>query len=362
MSHETPISDGALDTESNPRREFLTKAAIAAAVTTAAGLGMSRSAQALNGDIINVGAAESGNVTTSLSGGSTFKVIDGGSAGTGGTNARLGSILGTQSANSRSAVMGEATGTSGCWAVYGHNTSSSGIGVYGLNEGSGGVGVYGEHIAASTESGTGVVGVSNSGTGVEGRGAAFDLHAGSSGRVLLNTAGAASPPSGGSLGTIARDTAGNMWVCVAVNSWRKIAGPTSAGAFHALVPGRVYDSRVASPSTGQLATGANRLISVADRRDLDSGAVVQANFVPAGATAVTANVTVTGTVLAGFIAVNPGGTLAVTASTSNWGSSGQTLANGVSLTLNASRQLSLIVGGLPGAATDIVVDVTGFYL
>lgn len=59
-------------------------------------------------------------------------------------------------------------------------------------------------------------------------------------------------------------------------------------------------------------------MSVEDARSLDTGAVTTADIVPAGAVAVTANVTVVNTVGAGFLAVNPGGDTEVKAATVNW--------------------------------------------
>ena len=64
----------------------------------------------------------------------------------------------------------------------------------------------------------------------------------------------------------------------------------------------------------------------------------------------------------GFLTVNPGGTVTINAATINWSASGQILNNGVTLTLNASRELTVIAGGSAGAATDFVIYVTGFYL
>jgi hypothetical protein len=50
----------------------------------------------------------------------------------------------------------------------------------------------------------------------------------------------------------------------------------------------------------------------------------------------------------------------VSASTINWGTSNQTQSNGVSLTLDNARQVTVIAGG-PGA-TDFLIDVFGYWL
>jgi hypothetical protein len=158
---------------------------------------------------------------------------------------------------------------------------------------------------------------------------------------------------------------GDLWFCVVAGTpgtWRKITGPGVAGGFHPLTPGRVYDSRQANPANGPISAGQNRTISVADRRDalLSTGAVVEANFVPAGATAVAANVTITQTAGSGYLVFNPGGNTTVGASTINWKADNQDIANGVILTLDAARQLTIVAGG--GGSTDFIVDITGYYL
>ncbi|MCB0999666.1 MAG: hypothetical protein R2713_18840 [Ilumatobacteraceae bacterium] len=339
-------STDAPDDGASSRRALFGKAAIAAAVTTAAGLAMSRQAGAANGDTMTVGTANSATATTSITGGSTFQVTNGTTAGAG---SRTASIYGTSNASSGVGVLGSASG-------------SSGRGVYGRSSGSSGVGVYGEHNSAST-SGNGVFGTSNRGVGVVGSGSTFDVQASGSGRVLLSANGVANPPAAAStVGTIAKDSAGNMWVCVASGNpgtWRKVAGPGTAGAFHALTPGRVYDSRATQPSQGALSGGQNRTISVKDRRKAD-GTVDLADFVPAGATAIAANVTVQTQSGSGFLSVNPGGNTSTDSSTINWSAAGQLLANGVTLTLNANRELTVACGG--GGSTEFIIDVSGYYL
>jgi hypothetical protein len=216
-------------------------------------------------------------------------------------------------------------------------------------------GVYGY----TAMSGAGVVGY---GTGT---GAVGVLARGAGANLELYPNGAAAPGRSDAhrLGQIVCDSAGDVWLCVAAGTpgtFRKIGGAATAGAFHALAPGRVYDSRAAAPSQGTIAGGQNRTISVADKRDPATGAVTTANFVPAGATAVAANVTVVSQTGAGFLTLNPGGTTAVESSTINWSAAGQILANGVILTLNANRELTVVAGG--GGSTDFLIDISGYYL
>ena len=168
------------------------------------------------------------------------------------------------------------------------------------------------------------------------------------------------------LGMIQADLTGNIWLCTQATAtgvaavWQQIGGPSVAGGFHAVTPGRVYDSRVAAPTQGAIKSGGTRLVSVANRRSLVDGSVVQADFVPAGAKAITCNVTVVNTTAQGFLAINPGGITAVNAAAANWSAAGQILNNGVSLTLNGNREVTVVAGG--GGTTDFILDVTGYYL
>ena len=160
---------------------------------------------------------------------------------------------------------------------------------------------------------------------------------------------------------------GALWFCVASSGsqrWRRVAGPTGAGGFNALTPFRAYDSRAANPAgnVGILTSGSSRTISIADTRD-NSGVVTQLNTVPSGAIAVTANVTVTGTTGGGgFLSINPGGNISQATSAINWFGAGQNIANGLTLTLNTSRQLTVVCGSGTGSDTHFIVDISGYYL
>jgi len=134
----------------------------------------------------------------------------------------------------------------------------------------------------------------------------------------------------------------------------------AALSYHAVTPGRVYDSRPAQGGVGPLATGLNRTISVANRINPVGGALVQSNFVPAGARSVSLNITAVNTVGNGYFAVNPGGTTAVSASSINW-TAGQTIANGIVCSLNGSRELTIVAGG-SGTSANFIIDITGYYL
>lgn len=337
------------------RRDLLGKAAIAAAVTTVAGLSMAKSAAAGTGNAVNMtqGAANTAaTVTTSLAGGSTFLVTDGSSTGITGTGAREGSIYGRTTLFQHVGVLGWASGTEG-WGVYGKSSGTSGRGVYGLNTATGGVGVYGEHNNTST-SGNGVIGVSNFGVGVAGSGTTYDFHAQGSGKLLLAGTGVANPPTGGVAGTIAKDSAGNLWVCVATGGWRKLAGPATAGSLQLLAsPKRVYSSRAADEP---LAVGPKTPLS-AGTRTIDC--TLGSSGVPTAATGLVLNVTAISASANGYLSVSPGATGFSGTSTLNWTANGAVVANGVTVGTGAGATIDITIGG--GGTADFIVDVMGFY-
>ncbi len=258
--------------------------------------------------------------------------------------------------------------------TFGTSTSTYGVAGISIDQ----IGVYGEGAVGGVQgnagsTGTGVSGDGRVGVAATGSDYAFAVTgAGRSGLRLsaaTHTSGMRAAPSlrtdTHDVGELDMDANGDLWWCVAAGTpgtWRKLSGPSSAGAFHAVTPGRVYDSRVATPGPiAPLAAGAERTVSVRDRRSTVDGSVTLADFVPAGATAIAANVTVVDTVGAGFLTANPGGVHDVNAATINWSASGQILNNGVILTLDAGRELNVIAGGGTGTATHFVIDVTGYY-
>lgn len=223
------------------------------------------------------------------------------------------------------------------------------------------VGVYGYSQSTNTIPGYGVVGFGAAPTsvGVQARGSRANLELFSDGASPLGRVDSHTK------GEVICDSTGDMWACVtsgAPGVWRKIAGATSAGAFHPLAPSRVYDSRAAAPTLGAITVGQNRLISVASKRDTVTGAITVADIVPAGATAIAVNVTVANTVAGGFVTINPGNIVTTDGATVNWFASGQILNNGVIVKLNESRQVTAVVGGTATTKTDLILDVTGYFL
>ena len=274
-------------------------------------------------------------------------------------------------------VFGHALGIAFSTGVAGHSidmpSSGNGIGVFGLDTGfvASGIGVK-----AKSSAGTGLVAEGGT-SGIIAVGSVNGVFAsasfgpgvgavGSKGALQLLPYVAEAPPArvtGFGKGTLETDNAGNVWYCYEAGTpgkWRKLAGAGTAGAFHPITPTRVYDSRAAAPAPGPIASGTNRLVSVADGRD-GAGAVTAANIVASGATAVAANITITGTTgTFGYLAINPGGNTVEGASTINWSAPGLSIANGVTLTLNTTRQLTVICNG--GGTTHFIIDIAGYYL
>jgi hypothetical protein len=282
--------------------------------------------------------------------------------------------------------------------VYGYTLNADGFGVIGRNDnGSGGVGVHGRAANGTGITAQGSTGMNISGTTTGGvvQGSAGDgvlaIGAGAGSAGLRGLAGEFSvaanlstkanlflQPNNNFFGTSLKtppaqrvdshlvgeidNVDGDLWMCVVAGTpgtWKKLTGPAVAGAFHPISPSRVYDSRTPAPTPGVLATGAFRTVSVADKRNLATGAVTTANVVPVGATAIFVNVTIADTVGSGFLAVNEGGNTTVAASAINW-TAGQVLANGLTVPLDGSRQVTVIAGG--GGSANFILDVSGYYL
>lgn len=134
--------------------------------------------------------------------------------------------------------------------------------------------------------------------------------------------------------------------------------PSAALGFYPLAPKRVYDSRRPTGG-GPLAAGSSRVVSVKDGYINDSDTLDVPNVVPVGAKAIAYNLTIVSTTGAGYLSVGPGDAAAAAGSAINWGGPDQVLANGLTVTLDASRQIKVFAG--PGGGTQFLVDVMGYY-
>ena len=131
-------------------------------------------------------------------------------------------------------------------------------------------------------------------------------------------------------------------------------------------PIRAYDSRwsaVPGVVTGSIAGPSSRDIAVSDSRDSVTGAVLETNVVPAGATGVAYNLTVARTFGRGFLAVAPGGQVTQPAvSTINW-TPGIVMANATSGKVSADRKMRVFASSsTPDGQTDFIVDVVGYFV
>ena len=121
--------------------------------------------------------------------------------------------------------------------------------------------------------------------------------------------------------------------------------------FTSMTPVRVLDTRFDVGLNNAFQANQNRTFDVAGRLGI-----------PAGAKAITGNLTVVGQTRAGYVtlATNPPPSLPAT-STINF-PAGDTRANGVTVKLSAAGGLSAVYKAPPGATTHLILDVTGYYL
>ncbi len=249
-------------------------------------------------------------------------------------------------------VTGETTGTAGLayspdgFGVKGFNSATTGEakGTFGLSMSPDGMGVYGSNLAQ----GIGVFGVGGLGL------------VGLSPKAQLKLAGGPPSPLGSTqartAGEIVFDNAQDMWVCVAPGSpgtWRRISGPTTAGALVVLpATKRIYDSRAGTnPATVQKGIFAN-----AEERTIDA---TLGSGVPAGATAVLLNCTATNTNPGGFFAFFKNGIAWPQNSSLSWGSPGSTIANLAVVAVDGAAKFRARCQGAGGA--DLVVDCIGYF-
>jgi hypothetical protein len=316
------------------RRRFLRLVGATAVGAAGTMVAMAPAAGAADGDPLNVGET-----ATTTAGSAATTALDYTNAQARSTTGNANAIFAVTEGGVTDAITTAIAGVAGVNvldAVGGVTSSPDGTGVIGL-----------------ALDGVGVAGLSNTSIGVAGVSlGSADLVALGSGVIGLNSHLTALPPTAGSYvtGDLARDDGGNLFVCVqggSPGSWRKLAGPSTAGAFNAISPQRVYDSRVGPKIT----TNEERVISTAAT---PAGAAV----VPTGALAVAITLTVTDTEGAGgFLAVRPAGTAYAGTSSINWFGPGQNIATTVMSALGGDRQLTV----RSFASTHFIVDVTGYF-
>lgn len=144
------------------------------------------------------------------------------------------------------------------------------------------------------------------------------------------------------------------------------AATPSTSVFVPVAETRVLDTRLGADvgPTGAIVSGTSRKLMLTGVIATGSG---QQQIIPAGATAAVYNVTVVDPTAPGFVAVRSGDASGTPSTSSiNFGA-GVTIANGGTVTLpttgiNAGAVDIFHDGATPGAMTDVVIDVTGYYI
>ena len=154
----------------------------------------------------------------------------------------------------------------------------------------------------------------------------------------------------GTLSAVYKAPAGSTANVVFDVSGYFLAGDAEAG-YTPMTPVRVLDSRpgIGIGLTGPFTTGVPRELAIAG-----------GNGIPANAVAVTANLTVVGQTRPGYVSVTPTSDAAPDTSTINF-PTGDTRANGLTATLDGGSLWLVYVAGA-AASTNLILDVTGFYL
>jgi len=175
------------------------------------------------------------------------------------------------------------------------------------------------------------------------------------GETVANNVVVALPTTGAGAGEVSIYNAnGSSDVVVDVSGYYSTTGAAPSGAtdFTPMVPYRICDTR---------ATAVSGLDDACTGYALEADSSFAVTFagvggIPANATAVVLNVTVTDTTAADYLTVYPAGGAKPFSSNLNW-SPGETVASGVTATLGASGALDFYI---PNGKADLVVDVVGW--
>ena len=124
-----------------------------------------------------------------------------------------------------------------------------------------------------------------------------------------------------------------------------------AGAtYNPIPPVRVLDTRSSVGLSGKFVSLQPRTFQVTGLHGI-----------PTEATAISGNLTVTNQTKGGFVSLTPLPTSAPTTSTLNF-PVGDTRANGITVRLSPTGTLSAVYRGSPGATTELILDVSGYYV
>lgn len=128
-----------------------------------------------------------------------------------------------------------------------------------------------------------------------------------------------------------------------------------------VTPTRVLDTRADLGLTGPFTSPTSRTLQVTGSIPTDGPTTT---VVPAGATAVAINITSVAPSNDGFVSVRPGDATGPPKTSNLNIAAGQVLANSVTVELPADGTLDIVFDayGLAGATSDILVDVTGYFI
>lgn len=170
----------------------------------------------------------------------------------------------------------------------------------------------------------------------------------------------------GSPGMRARWAAIGAAVAVALGAGAGIGlvGATSSppSSFVAVAPVRILDTRTGLGLSGPFVSAQPRNLKVTGSVPTAGGS--SATVVPAGATAVSFNVTSVGPTAAGFISVRPSGTPGAPSTSSLNVEAGAIVPNAVTVALPASGRVEIVYDayGVAGPATHVLIDVVGYHV
>ena len=144
---------------------------------------------------------------------------------------------------------------------------------------------------------------------------------------------------------------------------RFVTADSGASAFVPVTPTRILDTRpgVDVGLTGPFASPAPRDLQVTGNVPT---ATTPQTVVPTGATAVVLNVTVVAPTADGFLSVRPSGTPGPPTTSNLNFEAGDITPNAVTVALPADGRIEITYDafGLAGATTNVLVDVTGYYV
>ena len=277
----------------------------------------------------------------------------GGAAAAGGL-AAAGSVLAAEPAGATAVTTGAADGdafqlggVNKCTSTTSVEASSGLAGLLGISDGSDGFGVEG--ICSNGTSAIGVWGVSGTGYGLVGSGQGLAPI-----RLESSFSIVGAPSSGTHVhGELFVDKNSALFFCTANGTPGTWVNLSTGSKLVTIAAARIYDSRPGNlPNTGPKTPITNGTIVNLNVTNNSSG-------VPATASAVLGNLTVTNTAGPGFLTVWKQGASQPATSNINW-VAGQTIANNFTSQVNTSNsEISVTLGG-PGP-TDFLVDIVGYY-